>query len=57
MSADKTKYVNTTKYRHKNMQRKTRNISYKECQEVAEFKCLGLPVTYDNDCGKISHQV
>jgi len=57
MNADKTKYVNTTKYRHKNMQPKTQNINYKEYQEVAEFKCLGLPVTCDNDFGKISHQV
>jgi len=52
MNADRTKYMNTTEYRHKNMQPKTQNINYKEYQEVAEFKCLGLPVTYDNDCGK-----
>ena len=52
MNADKTKYVNIAKYRHKNMQPKTQNINYKEYQEVAEFKCLVLLVTYSNDCGK-----
>jgi hypothetical protein len=34
------------------MQTKAQNINHKEYQEVAEFKCLGLPVTYANDCGK-----
>jgi hypothetical protein len=55
MNADKTKCVNIAKYRHKNMQPNTQNIHYKEYQKAAEFKCLGLPVTYGNDCGKDIH--
>jgi hypothetical protein len=34
------------------MQPKTHYINYKEYQEIAEFKCLGLLVTYGDDCGK-----
>ena len=44
--------MNTSKYKHKNMQPKTKNINYEEYQEVLEFKYLGSLVTYDNDCGK-----
>ena len=52
ISVDITKYMNTSKYKHKNMQPKAQNINYEEYQEVLEFKYLGSLVTYDNDCGK-----
>jgi len=52
MNADRTKYVNTAKYRPKNMQSKTQNVNYKDYREIAEFKCLGLLVICGNDCGK-----
>jgi hypothetical protein len=44
--------MNTSKYKHKNMQPKTKNINYREYQEVLEFKYLGSLLTYDDDCGK-----
>jgi hypothetical protein len=52
INVDKTKYMNTSKYKHKNMQPKTHNINYEEYQEVSKFKYLSSLVTYDNDCGK-----
>jgi hypothetical protein len=48
----KTKYINTSKYKHENMQPTTKDINYEEYKEVSEFKYLGSQVTYDNDCGK-----
>ena len=38
---DKTEYMNTSKYKHKNLQPKTKNITYKGYQERSEFKYLG----------------
>jgi hypothetical protein len=32
INVDKTKYMNTSKYKHKNMQPKTKNINYEEYQ-------------------------
>jgi hypothetical protein len=52
VNVNKTKYMNVSKYKYKNMQPKTQNINYEVCQEVLEFKCLGSLVTCDNDCGK-----
>lgn len=38
---DKTEYTNASKYKHKNMQPKTKNIIYKGYQEGSEFKYFG----------------
>ena len=38
---DRTKYMNTSKYKYKNMQPKTTNINYKGHPEGSEFKYLG----------------
>jgi hypothetical protein len=52
INAGKTKYMNTTKYKQKNMQPENKNINNEEYQEVLEFKYLGSLIMYDNDYGK-----
>jgi hypothetical protein len=44
--------MNTSKYKHKNVQPKNKNISNKAYQELLGFKYLCSLVTYDNNCGK-----
>ena len=44
--------MNTSKYKHKNVQPQTQNANIDEHQEVLEFKYLGSLVTYDKYCGK-----
>jgi hypothetical protein len=45
INVDKTKYMNTSKYKHKNTQPKNKNTNDEEYQEVLEFKNLGSLVT------------
>jgi ribosomal protein S18 len=52
INVGKTKYMTTSKCKHKNMQFATQNINYEEYQEVLDFKYLASLVTYYNDCGK-----
>ena len=40
INVPKTKYMDTSKYKHKNMQPKIRNINCKAYQEVSNFKYL-----------------
>jgi hypothetical protein len=40
INVHKTKYMGTSKYKHKNMQPKIRSINYKAYQEVWKFKYL-----------------
>jgi len=39
------KYINTLKYKHKNMQPKTKNINEEDYKEVSELQYLCLLVT------------
>jgi hypothetical protein len=48
----KPKYVNTSKYKHKNMHSKPQNINYEEYKQVWEFKYLASLLIYNNDCGR-----
>jgi hypothetical protein len=44
--------MNTSKYKHKNMQPKIQNVNYKKYHNVSEFKYLGSLVSCNNDCGR-----
>jgi len=44
--------MNTSKYKHKNMQPKIQNVNYKKNHKVSEFKYFGYLVSCNNDCGR-----
>jgi hypothetical protein len=50
INVEKTKYINTSRYREQDVHTRTVDINRKVYQEVTDFKYLGSIITSDNNC-------